>query len=71
MYMYNYCFQVPVLKAGNGLTVRGLVSVAKQIVRQSESPELKGRHGFETNINTIQENVTVTDARFLLNPRLL
>nr|XP_022318662.1 eukaryotic translation elongation factor 1 epsilon-1-like [Crassostrea virginica] len=34
--------KVPVLKAGNGLTVRGLVSVAKQIVRQSESPELKG-----------------------------
>lgn len=50
MYMYNYCFQVPVLKAGNGLTVRGLVSVAKQIVRQSESPELKGRHGFEKRL---------------------
>ena len=50
MYMYNYCFQVPVLKAGNGLTVRGLVSVAKQIVRQSESPELKGRRGFEKRL---------------------
>eukprot|EP00105_Crassostrea_gigas_P018020 XP_011436012.2 PREDICTED: eukaryotic translation elongation factor 1 epsilon-1 [Crassostrea gigas] len=34
--------QIPVLKAGNGLTVRGLVSVAKQLVRQSETPELKG-----------------------------
>ncbi|XP_048763078.2 eukaryotic translation elongation factor 1 epsilon-1-like isoform X2 [Ostrea edulis] len=34
--------QIPVLKAGNGLTVRGLVSVAKQLVRQSDSFELKG-----------------------------
>ncbi|XP_062568110.1 eukaryotic translation elongation factor 1 epsilon-1-like [Saccostrea cucullata] len=35
--------QVPVLKAGNGVTVRGLVSVAKHLVRQSDCPELKGR----------------------------
>lgn len=39
-------FQIPVLKAGNGLTVRGLVSVAKQLVRQSETPELKGIYIF-------------------------
>uniref|UniRef100_K1QFX0 Eukaryotic translation elongation factor 1 epsilon-1 n=1 Tax=Magallana gigas TaxID=29159 RepID=K1QFX0_MAGGI len=40
--MFNMGNIIPVLKAGNGLTVRGLVSVAKQLVRQSETPELKG-----------------------------